>query len=144
MEKTATKGHEGPRNANGDLVFAEEVYAIIGAAMEVHRVLGHGFLEAVYAEAMAIELHTRGIPFRAQAPIEIHYKGQALKKHYVCDLIAFDQIVVELKAIPALGTTETAQTLNYLRATGKPLALLINFGTSTKLEWHRYIGLPQT
>jgi len=142
MEAATTKGHEGPRSADADLLLKEEVCAIVGAAIEVHRVLGSGFLESVYAEAFAIELRERNIPFQAQIPIGIHYKQHRLQKRFVCDLIIHGQIVIELKAIPSIGKTETAQTLNYLRATQMPLALLINFGSTAKLEWHRFAGIP--
>jgi GxxExxY protein len=138
----ATKGHEGPRRKaeRDDLPFADEVYRIVGAAIEVHRLMGPGFLEAVYQEALAFEMNLAGISFREQVPIKIHYKDIILNKGYICDFLAFDAIVVEIKAIPHLSNTETAQLLNYLRATGKPIGLLINFGSKGKLEWERMVG----
>lgn len=103
-----------------DLLFKDEVYAIIGAAIEVHRVLGSGFLEAVYQEAMEIELAARQIPYEA-------------------DLLGFEKIVVELKACECLTDEHMAQTINYLHATGCRLALMINFGSKGRLEWKRVV-----
>ena len=122
-----------------ELILKEEVYAIVGAAIEVHRNLGPGFLEAVYQEAMEIELSTRGIPFDAQKPIQVRYKGQILNKKYVADLICFDLIIVELKALNRLSGNEHAQILNYLKATGFKVGVLINFGSHGKLEWKRFV-----
>jgi GxxExxY protein len=118
------------------LLLKEEVFAIVGAAMEVSNELGAGFLEAVYQEALGIELHSRRIPVVAQPRIQITYKGQLLAKEYVPDFICYDQVIVELKAIKALTTIEEAQLLNYLKATGTCVGLLLNFGTP-RLEWKR-------
>ena len=122
-----------------ELILKEEVYAIVGAAIEVHRNLGPGFLEAVYQEAMEIELSARGIPFDAQKPIQVRYKGQILNKQYVADLVCFDLIIVELKALNRLSGNEQAQVLNYLKATGFKVGVLINFGSHGKLEWKRFV-----
>ena len=122
-----------------DLLYKDEVFAIAGAAIEVHKELGPGFLEAVYQEAMEIELADRNIPFVAQKPLKIRYKGKALKKDYCADIICYDKIIVELKAMERLTSHEESQILNYLKATGYRLGLLINFGSSQKLEWKRYI-----
>ena len=113
-------------------------YAIIGAAMEVHRVLGCGFLEAVYQEAMEIELAARGIPFQAQPDVPVHYKGRVLKTMYRADFIGFDSVIVELKALSETGGIEEAQVLNYLKATGFEIGLLLNFGTPS-LEYRRFV-----
>lgn len=121
------------------MLLRDEVYSIIGAAIEVHRELGSGFLEAVYQEALEIELVARKIPFEAQKPLIIYYKGQRLNKEYIADLACFDQIIVELKAIDQLSGKEEAQLLNYLKATGIRIGLLINFGSIGKLEWKRFI-----
>ncbi|HXC18159.1 MAG TPA: GxxExxY protein [Holophagaceae bacterium] len=131
--------NEGPRKmlTRDDLLFTEEVYQVVGAAMDVHRILGPGFLEAVYQEALAIELERHGIPFVAQVPLKIAYRDGFLEKRYIADFIVHGQIIVEIKSLPRLGTTETAQILNYLRATSQPLGLLINFGAAGKLEWKR-------
>lgn len=126
-------------NANGhELILKEEVYEIVGSAIEVSNELGAGFLEAVYQEALGIELKTRAVPFSAQPTIQITYKGRILTKEYVPDFICFDQIIVEIKAIKALTNIEQAQLLNYLKATGKPVGLLLNFG-APKLEWKRMV-----
>jgi GxxExxY protein len=121
------------------LLLKEEVYNIIGAAIEVHRELGPGFLEAVYQEAMGIELTQREIPFQPQAPLPIVYKGQQLQQQYRADLICYEQIIVELKALDRLSGREEAQLLNYLKATGLRVGLLINFGSRGKLEWKRMV-----
>lgn len=122
-----------------ELLLKEEVYAIIGAAIEVHRELGHGFAEPVYQEALEIELKDRGIPFESQKTLVIYYKGQMLTKHYVADFVCYGQIIVEIKALTKLSETEEAQLLNYLKATGLRVGLLINFGSRGKLEWKRFV-----
>ncbi len=122
-----------------EIILKKEVYAIIGAAIEVHRELGTGFLEAVYQEALWIELQIRGISFEPQKSLAIFYKGQQLEKAYIADIICYEQIVVELKALDRLSGMEEAQLLNYLKATGMRIGLLINFGSSGKLEWKRFI-----
>ena len=122
-----------------DLQFKDEVFAIVGAAMEVHSELGPGFLEAVYQEALGLELEGRGIPFAAQKILPIWYKGRSLKKEYVADLHCYGQIIVELKAMDRLGGKEQAQLLNYLQASRSPVGLLINFGSHGQLEWKRYV-----
>lgn len=121
-----------------ELIFKEEVYAIIGAAMEVLNNLGSGFLEPVYQEAMEIELFSRGIPFLAQKELPIHYKSRLLNKSYVVDFTVSDKIIVEIKAIERLTSREESQLLNYLAATGYDVGLLINFG-SNKIEWKRMV-----
>lgn len=113
-------------------------HAVIGAAMEVHNQLGHGFLEAVYQEALTLELQARGVPFRRQPDLPIFYKGELLPCAYRPDFVCFEEVIVELKATSALGGPDQAQVLNYLRAAAKPLGLLINFGTP-RLEYRRLI-----
>jgi GxxExxY protein len=122
-----------------ELVLREEVYAVVGAAIEVHRELGAGFLEAVYQEALERELTLRGIAFEAQRELVIHYRGQPLSKIYVCDFLCFDKVLVELKAMDRLTGREEAQVINYLKAAGFPVGLLINFGAHGKLEWRRLV-----
>jgi len=111
-----------------DLLFKEEAFAIAGAAMEVHRVVGAGFLEEVYQESMELEFELRGVPFERQKRLRIRYKERWLKKEYVADFVCHASIIVELKALAQWSGKEEAQVLNYLRATGLRLALLLNFG----------------
>jgi GxxExxY protein len=102
----------------------------VGAAMEVHRTLGPGFLEAVYEAALAHEFTLRGIPFERQKELPVYYKGQ-LVGHYVADFVIDGQIILELKAVSALTKAHEAQAHNYLAATGLRLAILINFGAES-------------
>lgn len=122
-----------------ELVLKEEVYEIIGAAMDVYYQLGRGFLEPLYQEAFEIELSRRGLPFEHQKELTILYKGQPLEKKYIADLVCFNEIVVELKALDRLTGIDEAQLLNYLRMTRMRVGLLINFGSSVRLEWKRYV-----
>ena len=121
------------------LIFAEEVYAIAGAAIEVHKKLGPGFLEAVYQEALEIEFGLRGIPFTSQKNLTVRYKGVVLRKEYSADFVCYGKIIVELKALSKLSGTDEAQLLNYLRATGLEVGVLINFGSSPRLDWKRFV-----
>jgi len=115
-----------------------QTYAIIGAAMEVHRQLGHGFLEAVYQEALAIELRRREIPFQREVVLPIRYKGELLQCGYRTDFICFGEVVVELKATSQLTGVDEAQTINELKAINLNRALLINFGVPS-LEYKRLV-----
>ncbi|MDZ4688261.1 MAG: GxxExxY protein [Planctomycetaceae bacterium] len=122
-----------------ELLLKEEVFAVVGAAMEVHRELGPGFLEPVYQEAMEIELLERGIPYLRKTPLRVQYKMRTLQKEYEADLVCYGQMIVELKALSALSGTEESQVLNYLKATGFRVGVLINFGSHGKLEWKRFV-----
>jgi GxxExxY protein len=122
-----------------ELIFKDEVYAIMGAAMDVHRELGSGFLESVYQEAIEMELTRCKIPFEAQKSVKIIYKGEPFKKEFVADLICYGKIIVELKSQDSLSGKEEAQILNYLKATGLKLGLVINFGSHPKLKWKRLV-----
>ena len=101
-------------------------YGVIGAAIEVHRVLGPGFLEAVYEQALVLELQYRGILFRRQVSVAINYKGQLVGEGKL-DLLVDDALIVELKAVEKLAPIHSAQVISYLKMTGHPLGLLINF-----------------
>ena len=118
------------------LIYSEITGPVIGAAMEVHNILGPGFLESVYEEAFAIELDLRNISYKRQYPIDIFYK-EKLAKQFVCDFIIEDVVVVELKALSQLGDIEKAQIINYLKATKLPVGLLLNFGAKS-LEYKRF------
>ena len=111
-----------------DSTYDQELYGIIGAAMEVQNELGMGFLELVYHDALNVELGLRGIPYETEKPIAITYKQKPLERVYKADLVCFDTIVVELKSVEKLKAEHTAQLLNYLKATGMPMGILINFG----------------
>lgn len=122
-----------------DLLYKDEVYAIVGAAMDVYNDLGPGFLENVYQEAMVIEVNARKIPSKPSQEIHIKYKGSEPKKFYNADLICYDKIVVELKAMDKLTLREEGQLINYLKATGLKVGVLINFGHYPSLEWKRLV-----
>ena len=116
----------------------ERTYKIIGAAMEVHKELGCGFLEPVYQEALEREFLTQGIPHKTQPAVGIFYKGKPLNKVYQPDFVCYDEVVIEIKAISGLTGLEESQLINYLKATGLKVGLLINFG-SKSLEHRRLV-----
>jgi GxxExxY protein len=115
-----------------------QTYQIIGAAMEVHRQLGRGFLEPVYQEALALELAERCIPWKREMQLKIYYKEKELPCTYRADFICFDDIVVEIKALGQITGIEKAQVINYLKATGFRRALILNFGAES-LQYERVI-----
>jgi GxxExxY protein len=115
-----------------------ETFAIIGAAMEVHRELGRGFLELVYQTALALEFQERGIPFNAEVALPIRYKNKLLTCAYRANFVCFESVIVETKAIAALTSADEAQLINELKATGLQRGLLLNFG-ATSLEHKRLV-----
>ena len=121
-----------------ELLYKEEVYKIVGAAIEVHKELGPGFLEAVYQEALHIEFDIKTIPHICQPKIDIYYKDRKLEKYYVPDFLAFGNIVIEIKSLKTIGRIEEAQIINSIKSCRKKLGLLINFG-ELSLNWKRYI-----
>ncbi len=123
---------------NKEYPYKEECYKIIGCCMEVHNELGCGFLEPVYQEALSVVLSENQIPFTKEKVLDIKFRGRILDKKYVADFICFNEVIVELKATDGLGDHDIAQVLNYLKATGKKIGLLVNFGL-TKLQYRRVI-----
>ena len=121
-----------------ELIYKQEAYDIIGACMEVHSELGSGFLEAVYHEALMLELNKRKIPFETNVKLQVTYKGKTLNKVYYADIICYNKIIVELKAMDGLIPEHEAQVINYLKATGYQLGLLVNFGAPS-LQYKRLV-----
>jgi GxxExxY protein len=113
-------------------------HAIIGAAIDVHNTLGHGFLEAVYQEALAVEFSLREIPFERERSFVLQYKGRPLACLYKADFVCFGDVLVELKALDALTGSHRAQVLNDLKATGLTPGLLMNFG-APQLQYERFV-----
>lgn len=118
------------------LLFENETKQILNACFNVHKELGNGFLEAVYQEALAYEFNIQKIPFEREKLLPIKYKGKVLNKEYYADFVCFDKIIVELKAVTILNTSHKSQIINYLKASGNTIGLLINFGCSS-LKWER-------
>ena len=121
------------------LIYRDEVYVIQGAIFDVYKKMGVGFLEGVYQECLAIELARRSIPFEALRPLPLVYDGEPLQQGYVADFICFGRVLLELKAARAIAPEHRAQIINYLRATGIKLGLLVNFGASPKVEIERFV-----
>ncbi len=115
----------------------QRTHNIIGAAMEVHRNMGPGCLEAVYQECLEIELKERNIPFVSQPKLKVYYKGRELKKYYIPDFIIFDEAIVEIKAEKCLTNIDEAQVINILKNSNKKIGLLLNFGKES-LKFKRF------
>lgn len=120
------------------MIFKKETYEIVGAAMNVHKEIGGGFFESVYQEAFGIELLENNIPFEKEVRLQIQYKGNLLSKYFIADFVCYRNILVELKSSTAITDEYYAQVINYLKATRKPLGLLLNFGPKS-LEFKRII-----
>lgn len=134
-----TKSETGESGQGRDALLKQEGYDLMAAAFEVYNEHGHGFAEEVYQESLELELGLRKIPFFSKRELEIRYKGIVLRKRYVPDLVAFEGIVAELKAVKCLLPEHEAQLLNYLKATGFRVGYLLNFGCQAKLEWKRMV-----
>ena len=115
-----------------------ETYAIIGAAMEVHRELRHGLLEVVYQDALVVEFGLRSIPFEREKLLNVLYKGKALPSFFKPDFVCFNSVIVECKSQASVGAPEDAQVINYLALTGLERAVLLNFGTPS-LQYKRLV-----
>jgi len=123
----------------GQILFKEESYKIVGACFAVYREKGQGFLEAVYQECLVLEFRSQGIPFVEKPPLQLLYKGQSLRQTYEPDFLCFGEIIVELKAASGIADEHRAQLINYLKATGKRLGLLVNFGRYPRLQYERLV-----
>ena len=121
------------------IIYKEEAYKIMGAAFKVYNSLGHGFLEAVYQEALELEFQKQGVPYEREKELKIYYDGIELKQTYKADFVCFGKIIVELKAVSALDDAHRSQVYNYLHATNYKLGLLLNFGSSDELEYQRIV-----
>jgi GxxExxY protein len=122
---------DGPTD---NLIFAEEVFRIQGAVFAVYRAMDAGFLEAVYQDCLSLELADRGIPFQALKPLLLQYKGKDLRQRYVADFVCFEGLILEIKAVREIAPEHRAQLINYLRATGLKLGLVVNFGAMPKVQ----------
>lgn len=120
------------------ILFPDESYQIIGAAMEVHKVIGCGFTEPLYQEALEQELKLREIPFEREKTFSVNYKGVTLSKDFRADFVCYDNIIVELKALSDISDTHISQVYNYLKASNLQLGILINFGKPS-LEYERIL-----
>ena len=122
-----------------DLIYRDEVYALVGACFEVYNELGSGYLEDPYQEALELELEYRGIPFVAKPKLPIYYKGVLLTKKYEPNFVPYEKIIFEIKAVKALADERRAQVHNYLKASSFKVGLLVNFGKHNDLEYERIV-----
>ena len=122
-----------------DMVYADESYRIVGACFEVYNKMGSGFLESVYQESLEIELDFLTIPFVAQPSLRLAYRDRQLKAKFIPDILCYDKIIVELKAVSNLVDEYRSQVINYLHASEMKLGILVNFGNHQKLEYERFV-----
>ncbi|MGB6221081.1 MAG: GxxExxY protein [Haloferula sp.] len=122
-----------------ELLLKEETHAILGACFEVYREKGCGFVEDVFQECLEIEFGILGLPMVAQPGLEAQYKGRTLRKRFVPDFICYDQVILEIKAVKTIDDIHRAQVMNYLKATGKRVGLLVNFGHHPKAQFERFV-----
>lgn len=120
-----------------ELLLKDEVYQVVGCAMEVLKTLGHGLLEKPYENALVVELGLRNISFRQQQRFDVIYKNVKVGD-YIPDFIAFDKIIVETKTIDRISDVESGQVINYLKITGLRVGVILNF-KHAKLEWERIV-----
>jgi GxxExxY protein len=123
-----------------EILFKDESYKIIGACFEVYNGMGNGFLEAVYQECLRKEFRIQRIPFIEKPKLEIFYKNDKLEQYYEPDFLCYNEIILEIKAVKTLNDEHKAQVINYLKATGKRLGLLVNFGHFAKMEQERLLN----
>jgi GxxExxY protein len=121
------------------LLYQNEAFQIRGAVFEVYRAMGAGFLEGVYQECLEVEFARRGVLFEAMKPLALTYQGQALRQTYVADFVCYGRIIVEIKAARTIAPEHRAQVVNYLRATDMKLGLLVNFGSTPRVEIERFV-----
>lgn len=122
-----------------EMLYKDEVYTVQGAIIEVHKIMGSGWREEVYQQALEVELAERGIPFDSKRELPIFYKAHKLEKTYVPDLICYDKIILELKAVDKITSEHQAQLFNYMRMTKSKLGLLVNFGSYPKATIERFV-----
>ena len=122
-----------------ELLCRSEVYAIVGAAMEVYNHFGAGFSEAICQEVMEMEFDLQGIPYERQKRMNVAYKGRPLTCQYIADLVCFGQVIVEIKSLRKTTRRDQGQLMNCLRITGLRVGLLINFGDPGRLDWQRFV-----
>jgi GxxExxY protein len=123
-----------------ELIFKDESYRILGACFEVYKEMGNGYLESVYQECLALELNDQQVPSIEKPKLKLDYKGKPLKHTYQPDFICFDEIILEIKSVKSLTDEHRAQVINYLKATGKKLGLLVNFGHHPKIQHERLLN----
>ncbi|MBN2444454.1 MAG: GxxExxY protein [Spirochaetales bacterium] len=122
-----------------DFLFKDETFTIRGAIFEVYKEIGPGFLESVYQECLEKEFLIQKIPFQRQVELKLSYKGEPLQQYFKADLICYNSIIIEVKAVKALDPIHKAQVMNYLNATGLRLGLLVNFKAYPKAIIERIV-----
>jgi len=122
-----------------DIIYKDESYDVVGACFEVYKEKGCGFVEPVYHECLEIEFEIRGTPIVHHPRLDLTYKGRDLKQKYQADFVAYSKILLEIKAVKALDDSHRAQVINYLKATGMELGILVNYGRIGGLQWERIV-----
>ena len=121
-----------------ELIYKNEVYEIVGRCMEVHNILGHGFSEVIYKDALEIEFLENGIDFKREQEYNVHYKQYILERKYNADFVVFDKIILEIKCVTDLTDEHISQVINYLKVSNNKVGLLVNFARN-KLEYKRLV-----